>query len=954
MTRLLHDRYYAYAEEHAWDLATGESVPLGELANAPPVCAPVAESLVEMLDHGRDGDPRWVVVETAPGQSSLAVANRVAEQARMRGLVPIAVDVYLRLRSLLEEELKHRTLMLILPPGSGLERAREAMLSVAATSPRPHVLVSFRSAHSPAIESAGGRAVSLHRGSAGSLRRISGRSSDPAGHTVREARAVYGTGLSARPAVNVLPEDVLRHVARGARWMEFCQSGRHAAADRLLRDVTGALLRRRALIPAATTLITLGRLVLERGRAADADSIFGEAAAHAQTAKDEILSATARIWQAAARTDTAQLTAAESLCRAAIVAGTLVGAERSRGEATLARTLLWQGRVAEAAERDLRVETDDQELVAFVDSILIRVLLARGDVFGAGQRARDLLIRAEASEHRLVRVIALSAHMRVLLEAGDLVLAGERLLDVRSAARATRTPLRLVRARLLWVDALRRAGRSRDAERELRDLRRLRSATPPLLRAAIDERLRGDARLIRRERVSIRAPGAAAAMVVIARDEEHDRDAVRKVLAFAAEALQTSRIDLCSSDAGPDTVVQSVGSGLATALGSRVLDAGITIDTCTGSAGGELGVPVRVGSRLVAAIIARWPVDRMASGQARELLELTAAVAAPRVEAMRATAREIASASVAIPELIGSSAAMAEVRRAVTRAAAAPFSVLIEGESGSGKELVARALHQLSPRRERRFCDVNCAALPDDLLESELFGHTKGAFTGAITDRTGLVEEADGGTLFLDEVADLSPRGQAKLLRVVQQQEVRRVGATFSRKIDTRVVSAANRDMRTEVAEGRFRQDLLYRLDVVRIRVPPLRERPEDILELAAHIWQVAAARVGSRATLTHGVLTALARYHWPGNVRELQNVLAGVAVSAPARGQVKPALLPLVITGAPVGSTTTLADARDQFERRFIELALARAGGRRARAARELGLSRQGLLKMMTRLGVQ
>ena len=282
-----------------------------------------------------------------------------------------------------------------------------------------------------------------------------------------------------------------------------------------------------------------------------------------------------------------------------------------------------------------------------------------------------------------------------------------------------------------------------------------------------------------------------------------------------------------------------------------------------------------------------------------------------------------------------------------------PFSVLIEGESGSGKELVARALHHLSPRRERRFCDVNCAALPDDLLESELFGHTRGAFTGAMSDRAGLVEEADGGTLFLDEVADLSPRAQAKLLRVLQQQEVRRVGATFSRKVDIRVVSAANRDMRTEVAAGRFRQDLLYRLDVVRIRVPPLRERPEDIAALADQVWRAAAERVGSQATLAHGVLTALARYHWPGNVRELQNVLAGVAVSAPARGQVKAGLLPVFITGAVAPSTTRLADARDQFERKFIELALARAGGRRSRAAHELGLSRQGLLKMMGRLGM-
>ena len=196
-------------------------------------------------------------------------------------------------------------------------------------------------------------------------------------------------------------------------------------------------------------------------------------------------------------------------------------------------------------------------------------------------------------------------------------------------------------------------------------------------------------------------------------------------------------------------------------------------------------------------------------------------------------------------------------------------------------------------------CDVNCAALPEDLLDSELFGHARGAFTGAVADRAGLFEEADGGTLFLDEVADLSPRGQAKLLRVLQQQEVRRVGETFSRPVDVRLVAAANREMRTEAAAGRFRQDLLYRLDVIRLQVPPLRDRPEDVAVLAEHFWRAAAARIGSSARLTHGVLTALTRYPWPGNVRELQNVMAALAVAAPARGRVRPAaLLPPVVTG--------------------------------------------------------
>jgi two-component system response regulator HydG len=270
-----------------------------------------------------------------------------------------------------------------------------------------------------------------------------------------------------------------------------------------------------------------------------------------------------------------------------------------------------------------------------------------------------------------------------------------------------------------------------------------------------------------------------------------------------------------------------------------------------------------------------------------------------------------------------------------------------------GKELVARAVHELSPRRQRRFCDINCAALPDDLFESELFGHARGAFTGAIVERVGLFEEADGGTLFLDELADLSPRAQAKLLRVIQQHEVRRVGESFSRPVDVRLVAAVNRDMQAEVRDGRFRQDLLYRLDVVRIRIPPLRERPEDIAVLAAHFWRRAAERVGTRASLTHAVVTALSRYAWPGNVRELQNVMATLAVAAPPHGRIRPSLLPAALADAAAVRSPRLAEARREFERRFITMALARAGGSRSRAARDLGVSRQGLLKVMARLGM-
>jgi two-component system response regulator HydG len=303
-----------------------------------------------------------------------------------------------------------------------------------------------------------------------------------------------------------------------------------------------------------------------------------------------------------------------------------------------------------------------------------------------------------------------------------------------------------------------------------------------------------------------------------------------------------------------------------------------------------------------------------------------------------------------VPEIAGPSAALGDLRRAIVRAAAAPFAVLIEGESGAGKELVARAIHRLSARGGRRFCDLNCAALPDELVEAELFGHARGAFTGAPGDRPGLFEDASGGTLFLDEVSELSTRAQAKLLRVIQQQEVRRLGETQMRPVDVRIVAAANRPMAAQVSPGRFRADLLYRLDVVRLRVPPLRERPEDVPALARIFWQSAAARVRSQATLAEEVLRALAAYGWPGNVRELQNVMAALAVMAPPRGRVPPSLLPAHIR-APQADRPTLADVRNVCERDAVRAALGRAGGCRAHAARELGLTRQGLLKTMRRL---
>jgi transcriptional regulator with GAF, ATPase, and Fis domain len=303
-------------------------------------------------------------------------------------------------------------------------------------------------------------------------------------------------------------------------------------------------------------------------------------------------------------------------------------------------------------------------------------------------------------------------------------------------------------------------------------------------------------------------------------------------------------------------------------------------------------------------------------------------------------------------DLLGVSAAIGEVRKAVTRAASTPFTVLIEGESGSGKELVARAVHRAGCRRDRPFCAFNCAAMPEDLVDAELFGHAKGAFTGAAGERLGLFESADGGTVFLDEVGELSARAQAKVLRVLQEGEVRRIGENFTRSFDARLVAATNRSLRAEADAGRFRQDLLYRLDVIRIAVPPLRERVEDIPLLASRFWRQSAERIGSKAVLGQGALSALARYDWPGNVRELQNVLTALVVAVPSRGVVGASAMPAAIArAAQPALSESLESARLKFEQRFVRAALAREAGHRGQTAAALGLSRQGLAKLMQRL---
>jgi DNA-binding NtrC family response regulator len=381
------------------------------------------------------------------------------------------------------------------------------------------------------------------------------------------------------------------------------------------------------------------------------------------------------------------------------------------------------------------------------------------------------------------------------------------------------------------------------------------------------------------------------------------------------------------------------------------LDRSATVTEFAGH-GVDVTTPIRVGPAQVGAVIVSGPADRAET--LGEAASIVAIVCAPLV---KVRVDEIAAANqgdARVPELVGSSPSIRAVRSEIVRLAPAPFAVLIDGESGTGKELVARALHRLSPRRDRRFVAVNCAALSDELVEAELFGHSRGAFTGAVAPRTGLVEDAHGGTLFLDEVGELSLRAQAKLLRVLQEHELRRVGENHSRSIDVRVVAATNRQLTDAVAEGVFREDLLFRLAVVRIRLVPLRERTEDLAPLCQTFWRQTMVELDKRATLGADALARLAAHDWPGNVRELQNAMAGLGVAAPVRGRVGARLVDHVLAVA--GASTryapmSLARARQLCDRQTVTAALARHAGRRSAAARELGVSRQGLGKLMRRL---
>ncbi len=709
------------------------------------------------------------------------------------------------------------------------------------------------------------------------------------------------------PAYLPAPADVESRAAAGVdprarEWLRRARldlsHGRLAPAIRLAgRAVLVAAAHLEMRDEAAAIKIAALRL---QGRAIDALALAAEHLRERDTAAPFALLLEA----AEAATDAARLEQGEALARAALFAARSA-AEQQRARLAIDRARLWRGEPVETAAWQTRA------------------------AWYAWGRAPALPWRQGVHVHA---------------PAGSLA-RWEWLVDGLEAA--------------LWGSDARRIQSRR------KQLQAVRGRLPPLLRIRVDWLVGGSAEGARRAgaRAVLQSGRKGSAMEVLEHMSallETCRDAdpavaLRETAARTRDVLRARSVAIFAAGRALPVAGHGDGWNQASEIAARCAAAGAAAGPEPGAAGVNAGVAVHAFGGVAGAITTAWPTHAVLDEQrVRLLLHAAALVIAPvlRTWIDRAEAASSAPPAHDMPELVGASAALEAVRRDVRRVARVAFPVLIEGESGVGKELVARAIHRLSPRAARPFRALNCAAMSEELVEAELFGHAQGAFTGAATARAGLFEDADRGTLFLDEVSELSLRAQAKLLRVLQESEVRRVGETAARRIDVRIIAATNRPMRGVVDTGAFRADLSFRLDVLRLEVPPLRQRPEDIALLAAHFWREAAARAGTDATLAPEVIGRLAEYHWPGNVRELQNVVAALAVSAPRRGRVSCADLPAHIRTAQI-ARVTLHQARMSMELDLVRGALARAGGKPARAAAELGVSRQGLAKLMRRLGL-
>jgi DNA-binding NtrC family response regulator len=756
----------------------------------------------------------------------------------------------------------------------------------------------------------------------------------------------------------------------------LARAGRHGAAGRLLRRALRVLTARGEPRHAAACALQLGWLAVERAQLAHAVGSFGRARELSNQARTIVM---AGVGIGVAWTDEGRLIEAEGALRtAALAARTLEDPTLAAGaDAGLARCLLWQGRHEEAATV-LRVVSTAQVApreLARTGVALARVLLAEGAPTSALRTAREALERATQAGDASVLASAYRALAQAAAGGGDAVSAARHVENGLRVARLAHLPLHVARLRLTLLEIESGVISSADHRRLAARLAASSILWPPLLRyaaRAVRSRVEG-ADLDTETRAFMEASGAVALgqpgcapgpnpvaelerLLAMSQTSADDHTAIGRVADHVRTLLRAATVIVI----GPEPerrVIAACGrqwqgdpSVAWRAIAGRVT---VPIDPLLEPC--QAAEPLRYSGEIIGSIAARWtPGSTLDPARAGALLRVSGLAIAPNVRAELDRRVPAAVARQPGEEILGNSEPARSMRESIARAARAPFPVLIEGESGSGKELVARAIHRLGARRDRRFCAINCAALSDELLEAELFGHARGAFTGAVSERAGLFEEADGGTLFLDEIGELSARAQAKLLRVLEDGQVRRVGENMSRRVDVRIVAATNRRLADEAAAGRFRIDLRFRLDVIRIDVPPLRDRAGDVPLLAASFWTEAAGRMGSRATLSPEALAALARYDWPGNVRELQNVIAWMAVHSPGRGRIHVGAVPAHVAQAATVTGSSFEVARSEFERRFVKAALASAGGHRARAARTLGVTRQGLAKMLRRLSLE
>jgi len=454
-----------------------------------------------------------------------------------------------------------------------------------------------------------------------------------------------------------------------------------------------------------------------------------------------------------------------------------------------------------------------------------------------------------------------------------------------------------------------------------------------------------------------------ATRVLVAEDDRVARDLLCEILrgegyqveavddgAGAVERAQEDRYDLVVSDVRME---RSGGLDVLAAFTSKATSTPVILITAFGDVAGAMEA------------IQRGAYDYVSKPFNIEELRLTVARALERKRLVEEHKAEPSESKTHLQDIVGKSPVMLEVYKLVARVAGSTATVLVEGESGTGKELVARAIHTHSPRAGAPFVPVNCTALTESLLESELFGHARGAFTGAVAAKRGLFEAANGGTMFLDEIGDMGPKMQAQLLRTLQDGEVKPVGGSEPIRVDVRLVCATNKDLDAEVKAGRFREDLYFRINVVTVHLPPLRDRREDVPILVAHFLAKLARRERRpAAALSPEALKLLNAYSWPGNVRELENAIERAVAVAKGNVVLPSDLPPEVSGGAGTAAAVAAAGGADsggiiadrpslaELERRYIQLVLQESGGNKKRAAEKLGIDRRTLYRALEREG--